>query len=197
MSIETEITRIKTNISNAYTKAEEKGATLPEVKNSSNLPATIESITGGDEWQPEPDWWDIDKILEEDTEDYAGKIIALIGDEVDTTIIYRRNSSKIVTSDGVTYENTQTTYNHTWNKSQDKECNLGYKTRYIIWYYNDNNVNISPTYSNENPLYIIFKNMNINCYTNGNNHVFCDLKYTEAIKGINSKIITTNITINN
>ena len=47
MSVETEITRIKDNISNAYTKLEEKGATIPEEKNSNNLPSTIETITGG------------------------------------------------------------------------------------------------------------------------------------------------------
>lgn len=47
MTIATEITRIKTNIQNAYTKAEEKGATIPSVKNSANLASCIESITTG------------------------------------------------------------------------------------------------------------------------------------------------------
>ena len=48
MSIATEIQRIKANIENAYTKAEEKGATIPTTKNSENLASTIESIeTGG------------------------------------------------------------------------------------------------------------------------------------------------------
>ena len=48
MSIATEIQRIKANIENAYTKAEEKGATIPTTKNSENLAMTIESIeTGG------------------------------------------------------------------------------------------------------------------------------------------------------
>lgn len=45
MSIASEITRIKTNIENAYTKAEEKGATMPEVRNSNNLASCVESIT--------------------------------------------------------------------------------------------------------------------------------------------------------
>lgn len=48
MSISQEIQRIKTNIANAYTQANEKGATLPEQQNSANLASTIESIqTGG------------------------------------------------------------------------------------------------------------------------------------------------------
>lgn len=47
MSIASEITRIKINIANAYSKCEEKGATIPSVKNSANLASTIGSITGG------------------------------------------------------------------------------------------------------------------------------------------------------
>ena len=47
MSIATEIQRIKANIENAYTKAEEKGATIPTTKNSENLASTIESIEAG------------------------------------------------------------------------------------------------------------------------------------------------------
>ena len=53
MSIISEISRIQTNIANAYNAAEAKGATLPTTKNSENLPNTIASITtnggaGGD-----------------------------------------------------------------------------------------------------------------------------------------------------
>ena len=47
MTIESEITRIKTNIENAYTKAEEKGASMPEVLNSDSLAGCIESIPQG------------------------------------------------------------------------------------------------------------------------------------------------------
>ena len=47
MTIASEITRIKTNISNAYTALEAKGATIPEAKNSANLADTINTVTGG------------------------------------------------------------------------------------------------------------------------------------------------------
>ena len=47
MSIATEIERIKTNIADAYVACEQKGATLPSVKNSANLADSISSITGG------------------------------------------------------------------------------------------------------------------------------------------------------
>ena len=47
MTIASEITRIKTNIENAYAKAEEKGATMPELLNSENLAGCIESVPKG------------------------------------------------------------------------------------------------------------------------------------------------------
>lgn len=47
MSIASEIDRIKTNIANAYTACEEKGATMPTVRNSANLLNCISSVTGG------------------------------------------------------------------------------------------------------------------------------------------------------
>ena len=49
MTIASEITRIKTNINNAYTALEAKGATIPEAKNSANLADTINTVTGGSE----------------------------------------------------------------------------------------------------------------------------------------------------
>ena len=47
MTIASEITRIKTNISNAYTALEAKGATIPSEKNSANLASTVNTISGG------------------------------------------------------------------------------------------------------------------------------------------------------
>lgn len=47
MSVATEIDRIKANIASAYAKAGAKGAPLPSVQNSTNLPATIEGIPSG------------------------------------------------------------------------------------------------------------------------------------------------------
>lgn len=47
MTIAGEITRIKTNIDNAYTALEAKGATIPDEKNSANLASTVNTITGG------------------------------------------------------------------------------------------------------------------------------------------------------
>ena len=47
MSIASEITRINNNIANAYTECNNKGATMPQTQNSTNLATTIASISGG------------------------------------------------------------------------------------------------------------------------------------------------------
>lgn len=47
MSVVTQVERIKGNIASAYAKAGEKGAELPEVQNSANLAAAIETIPSG------------------------------------------------------------------------------------------------------------------------------------------------------
>ena len=44
MSVQSQVERIKGNITNAYTKLEEKGATIPTNKNSANLAETISSL---------------------------------------------------------------------------------------------------------------------------------------------------------
>ena len=44
MTIASEIQRIQTNIANAYTSLEAKGATMPDTKNSANLASTIDSV---------------------------------------------------------------------------------------------------------------------------------------------------------
>ncbi len=47
MSIASEITRINTNIANAYTACNNKGATIPQTQNSANLATAISSISTG------------------------------------------------------------------------------------------------------------------------------------------------------
>lgn len=67
MTIGTEITRIKTNIENAYTALGEKGATIPEVQNSANLAETIGSVKsgGGGSNKREADFDTVDKYVNE------------------------------------------------------------------------------------------------------------------------------------
>lgn len=157
-----------TNIADAI--REKKGAT--DAYSPIQMPDAIRAIEVGggssDEWQPQPDWWDIDKILEEDTEDYAGKIICLFNDTDTTTTINRINANKVITSDGGMYEDTSlTSYSHTWDRTKDKECSLGNKTRYIIWYYT-NNINIQVNGNlPKGALYIVVKNFSRLANCNG------------------------------
>lgn len=70
MSIVSEITRINTNIANAYSKIEEKGGTLPQEQNSSNLVTSLTTI-------PSPVEPDVSKpvaALENMTDDLVQKI---------------------------------------------------------------------------------------------------------------------------
>lgn len=197
MSIETEITRIKTNIANAYEKAEEKGATLPEVQNSNSLAKTIESITVEEEWKPQPDWWDIEKILEEDTEEYPAKMIYLLDDSENQYTIPLNDygtsiarAIKIKTSDGAEYYNNGEQLNaeitHIWDTSKDKECSLGYKTRYVIFYWSgqaSQDFNIwALSNLDRNVLYIIFDNCSKIRISNYGSYRFGELNILEGIK---------------
>ena len=141
-------------------------------KNLQNLSSAIESIPS--KWQPEPDWWDIDKILEEDTEEYQSKIIFLLNDTWDTAEFVSRTASflaeKIKTSDGIVYNSSDysngTYITHIWDKSKDKDCLLGYKTRYIIYYLSSDNIQFSAT--------IPFKHKVENNYENGTLYIIAD-----------------------
>lgn len=46
-AFKTQINRIKQNVADAYTRCSQKGATMPTVQNSNNLPSTIASILAG------------------------------------------------------------------------------------------------------------------------------------------------------
>ena len=115
-----------------------------------------------EDWQPHPDWWDIETILKNDTENYVGKWICLLPD-IDKTTTFTVNSNIVAykTSDGSMYTSTTT---HTWDETKDKNCSDGYKTRYVIYYSNSvnspTNTSIDSNFANSKSLYIIF-NINI------------------------------------
>lgn len=133
MSINSEIERIKTNITNTYNALEEKGATMPEQKNSNNLASTVETVKDTI-WKPHEDWWDIKKIVEEDTENYPAKVIVLMDDMTRKQSVTQNdffNADKIVYSDGQVLSAKGDVY---VGESGMKECQEGYKTFYCILY---------------------------------------------------------------
>lgn len=144
MSINSEIERIKTNITNTYNVLEKKGATIPEQKNSNNLAGTAETVKDTI-WQPNPDWWDIKKIVQEDTEDYPAKVIVLMDDMTRKQSITQNdffNADKIVYSDGQVLTSVGDVY---IGESGMKECSDGYKTFYCIIYLNSTTFKIGYT----------------------------------------------------
>lgn len=99
------------------------------------------------EWQPEPDWWDIKKIIEEDTEDYPSKIIYLYKAEPNQKIFLNYNwwnshLAKMVFSDGTTITENGT---YILNDLDSKKCSKGYKTKYVILYFNNKKVTFGYT----------------------------------------------------
>jgi hypothetical protein len=127
----------------------------------------VGEITGGGStpsygWQPHPDWWDIKTILANDSQPgYTARYIFLLTDE-SSTIDFPGTGTALVggtawkTSDGQFYTAATT---HTWNRSSDKACALGYKTRYVIVYQSDRDISIS--HRNLYSLYVYFGDCSI------------------------------------
>lgn len=121
-------------------------------------------------WKPNSTWWDIDKILEEDTENYAGKCIVLYSD-INKTIYFTYGKpnepypQKIKTSDGAEYTYSETSsyssVTHTWDKTKDKTSNLEYGTRYAIYYFDNSNSTGMQIDKDKSKLYVIVDNAKI------------------------------------
>lgn len=170
----------KENIKSAI---REKDIEVLDTDKFSEYPDKIRAIGNDDEWKPNPDWYDIDKILEDDTEDYVAKMICLLRDEEDITTINRLSADKIKTSDGVEYDKSSNSYQHTWNKEFDKSCDDGYNTRYVIWYYSTQNINAyNSTVPQNSTIYAIMKNFDITTNFNTLSAVY----KLECIKFINT-----------
>lgn len=153
MTIASEITRIKTNIASAYTALEEKGAVIPEVQNSDNLPEAISSIsnTGAatgtmrEFWAVPNSYLQLDNEMTNDARlvslrtridqrmsSFGCAFLPVAGNSI--TVTYDSGVRAIRTSDGAYSELTSgQTLTHTWDSTMDAED--GY--RWIIYYFVD------------------------------------------------------------
>ena len=132
----------KTAIKNAVVA---KGVSISDADTFRSYADKIGQISGGggtptDEWQPNPEWWDIRKILDEDTRDYAGKIGVILynfNDVSDFTLSSSNKVAAVATSDGAfySYENDGANVTHHWDTTQDKDDGRGFKTRWVIYYF--------------------------------------------------------------
>lgn len=138
----------------------DKGVYVAENTPFNEYPNCIQQIApkaidvSGIQWTPDPLWWDIKTILENDVNegdnanlDTYGKCIVLFNDTSDTTTfsliantVTTANSSwyAVKTSDGQLYTNTSTSaksITHTWDRTKDKQSSCPeVKTRYAICY---------------------------------------------------------------
>lgn len=139
--------KTKKQIKNAISQ---KGVSIADTDSFRSYADKIRQIEVGggtttpsvEDWQPEADWWDIETILENDTEDYTQKAIFLLTDELDDSMTNFTISGfeKYKLSDGQEFETTQALdITNIFDVTKDKICSKGYKTRYVIAYTNSSN----------------------------------------------------------
>jgi hypothetical protein len=99
----------------------------------------VEKPVVSDEWQPNPNWWDIRKILDEDTRDYKGKVGVILYNfnDVSDFQLSASGMTAVATSDGAfySYADNGNKVSHNWDTTQDKDDGRGLKTRWVIYYY--------------------------------------------------------------
>ena len=105
------------------------------------------------EWQPHPDWWDIERIFNDDP-DPNKRFIVLLSDSMNTFVFnntkFGNVSAYYRTSDGSFYAASSGSFTHTFDTTKDKPCADGYKTRWVMVYSSDRFVvcNLSNTDNN-------------------------------------------------
>ena len=152
-----------------------------------------------DDWSPNADWYDIDKVLEEDPNVDSAKMICLLKDTKDTLTLPANfaNCSRVRTSDGAEYDGAQE-IEHTWNKEYDKPCNDGYSTRYVIFYFDEGRaLQNDPNFTYiQSTLYLIMDGLLVN--STGNLYNLFNLLYCcECIKIKNVNWLHIRFAINN
>lgn len=158
----------KNQIKNAIN---EKGGSVTDTDPFRSYADKIKEIpSGSDIWTVQTDWYDIKTILEEDTEVCTSKIICLLSDQYDdkATTNQVRGAYKYKLSDGQTIRASSSQLvdiTDRFDVSKDKECSLGYKTRYVIFYIN---TALSNLMLPDNILYTVFDNVKFsnNCFEN-------------------------------
>ena len=151
-----------------------------------------------DEWQPNPNWWDIKKILDEDTRDYPGKVGVILYNFNDVSDFQLSSSgmTAVATSDGAfyTYADNGANVSHNWDTTQDKDDGRGFKTRWVIYYYTTDTT--SDVFKQDDKKFgwaynlIAYLVLRINCSTG---YTFCSgQRFLEAIDNVGYTISGTS-----
>lgn len=158
----------------------------------------VEKEVPSTEWQPDPEWPDIEKIVEENTDNYAVKIGVVLygaGDVSVLSTITVGNFSKILTSDGAEYSiySTSPTHTHTWDTSKDIDDGTGLPVRYLILMsasvdsYSSSMGQFQGPIDNLYPAYIYIKGS----YSKGWSHAFSGNPLLQNVK-INGTVTISN-----
>lgn len=117
------------------------------------VPKVLNIEKSQDEWQPHPDWWDIDTIIDTNVVPWLEEPLI----NVRYAFVVSDSNNTIVLETGYEYYLSDGTYlanggTHTWDRTKDKPCSAGYKTRAVVVCRVNNIVSISHT--NINSIYV-------------------------------------------
>ena len=156
-TIAEEINDLKGRVNSAYDACVEKGATIPTVKNTANLPECIRSISGGSPSPTPPaSYEDVckevefcqSKLIEQGGKStYAGSWIGLrySGIDYENFTLDPSNVVAVRTSDGAFYsfENDGASVTHHWDNSKDfgiEGIQTQHKFNWVIYYFSANSI---------------------------------------------------------
>lgn len=124
----------------------EKGVEIPNSTPTSEYGNKIRQIETSSDWQPHPDWWDIRTMVDTGIVPWLDESLAnvrysfIVPDSNATTTL--PSGYQYYLSDGSYYDGTAQIV-HTWDRTKDKNCEDGYKTRAVIVCGSSRNVTIS------------------------------------------------------
>ena len=163
-TIAEEINDLKSRVTSAYDACVEKGATIPAVKNTANLPECIRSISGGSPspTPPPASYEDVckevefcqSKLVEQGGKStYAGAWIGLrySGIDYENFTLHESNVVAVRTSDGAfySYANDGASVTHHWDSSKDfviEGIQTQHKFNWVIYYFSANSIVSNSSY---------------------------------------------------
>ena len=161
-TIAEEINDLKGRVSSAYDACVEKGATIPTVKNTANLPECIRSISGGSPSPSPASYEDVckevqfcqSKLVEQGGKStYAGAWIGLrySGIDYENFTLGSSNVVAVRTSDGAfySYANDGASVTHHWDNSKDFDIpgiETQNKFNWVIYYFSANSIVSNSSY---------------------------------------------------
>ena len=161
-TIAEEINDLKSRVSSAYDACVEKGATIPTVKNTANLPECIRSISGGSPSPSPASYEDVckevefcqSKLVEQGGKStYAGAWIGLrySGIDYENFTLGSSNVVAVRTSDGAfySYANDGASVTHHWDNSKDFDIEgiqTEHKFNWVIYYFSANSIASNSSY---------------------------------------------------